>query len=321
MKHASIQRTQSILIAWVTVVSTLLFNCDKGPEKIYDFQDIDGKLAQIKYAGLRCSYYGLDYDFTPAQWTTMSHTMAGFFAAKPQPTHVWIIGALMSPGICDLEFENPGTKQYPFISFNPNKNLDHEKMLGLFDAQGIKVYLQVESGRADIDTLIDLVLNQYKHHASVVGFGVDVEWFDTDSTTNTTIPVTDNLARQWEQKIKSHNSGYTLFLKHWETDILPPTYRGDIVFIDDSQEFGSLSAMTDEFGYWANHFAPAAVMFQIGYTGDYAWWKNYSNPPKKLGEEIVMNIKSNEQKIGIVWVDFTLHPTRYPELKDLYASR
>ena len=39
-----------------------------------------------------------------------------------------------------------------------------------FDNRGVKVWLQVEPGLADIETLIDLVLTQYGHHSSIVGF-------------------------------------------------------------------------------------------------------------------------------------------------------
>lgn len=301
-------------------LSLSLYHCDKGIEKIHEFNDDIGKIGQIKYAGFRSSWYGINYDFTNEQWKTMSDNISGFYPGKPQSTHVWIVGALSIPGICELEFSQPDSKTYEYISFYPNKNLDHEKMLTHFDNTGIKVYLQVEPGLADIDTLIDLILNQYKHHPSVVGFGIDVEWYQVESQTNTSIRVTDNLAQKWEQKVKSHNSNYKLFMKHWETNMMPPVYRGDIIFVDDSQEFQSLEMMASEFGYWADFFSPNIVMFQIGYSSDYDWWKNEPNPPKKIGEQIALNVTSSVQEIGIVWVDFTLHPTRYPELNELFDS-
>lgn len=320
MKLAYFKRS-FLCTLFLLILPFFLIRCDKGLEKIHDFTNVDDKLEKIKYAGFRSSWYGIKYDFTNEQWETMSDNITGFFpAGNPQPTHVWIVGALSIPGICELEFEQPDAKTYEHISFNPNKNLDHEKILTHFDNAGIKVYLQVEPGLADIDTLIDLVLTQYKHHQSVIGFGVDVEWYQTESSTNTTIRVTDNLAEKWEQKVKSHNGNYTLFLKHWETHMLPATYRGEIVFIDDSQEFESLSQMTAEFKYWAQCFSPNPVMYQVGYSNDYEWWKDEPNPPKKIGEEIALNIENQDQEVGIVWVDFTLHPDKYPELNELFDS-
>ena len=111
---------------------------------------------------------------------------------------------------------------------------------------------------------------------------------------------------------------YRLFLKHWKSNMMPPVYRGEIIFINDSQEFTDLDMLATEFGYWADFFAPNIVMYQIGYSSDYDWWKDEPNPPKKIGEQIALNVTSSEQEIGIVWVDFTLHPTKYPELNELF---
>jgi hypothetical protein len=251
----------------------------------------------------------------------MSQNLAGFFPGSSQTTNIWIVGGLLTPGICDLEFARPDSKTYNNITFTPNKKLNHEQMLTYFDANGIYVYLQVESGMANIDTLIDLVLNQFKHHPCVIGFGVDVEWFMVDSTVpNETVPVTDSLARQWEERIKSHNPTYKMFLKHWLKNIMPPYYRGEIIFIDDSQGFSSLNDMANEFSGWANFFAPGPVMFQVGYEKDYNWWKKEENPPKAIGERIAEKIDNDGQAVGIIWVDFTLNPTDFPELGDLYAE-
>ena len=293
----------------------VLSNCDRSQEQIYQINE------PIRYTGLRSSWYGIDYDFTNEQWRTMSQNLASFFPANPQTTHIWIVGGLLTPGVCDLEFTKPGSKTYNNITFTPNKKLNHEQMLTYFDAHGITVYLQVEPGMASIDTLIDLVLNQYKHHPCVIGFGVDVEWFMVDSTVpNETVPVTDSLAKQWEQNIKTHNPAYKLFLKHWEHTIMPPYYRGKIVFINDSQGFSSLNDMTSEFSGWANYFAPGPVMFQVGYYADYNWWKNLANPPKAIGEAIAQKITTDGQAVGIIWVDFTLNPVKYPELEELFAK-
>lgn len=98
----------------------------------------------------------------------------------------------------------------------------HEPFLDYFDTHGIKAWLQVESGFADMPTLIDLVMKRYKHHPSVLGFGVDVEWFNPPGP-DLNDPVTDSLGRQWESRVKSHNPVYTLFLKHFSPASLPQT--------------------------------------------------------------------------------------------------
>jgi hypothetical protein len=306
---------------FLTLALVILFQCGRPADKIYSIIDPNAKLAQIKYAGLRSSWYGVDYPFTSEQWKTMSDNMSGFFPAPPQPTNVWIVGALMSPGICELEFQPADTNllSYDHISFR-TKKINHEQVLSCFDSAGVKVFLQVEPGKADVDTLINLVLSHFGNHSCVAGFGIDVEWLGVDSETNATLRVEDTVAQCWEQRVKSFNSSYRLFLKHWETSIMPPHYRGDIIFIDDSQGFPSMGGMALDFGKWANYFSPNPVMFQVGYDEDYGWWKTLSNPPKDIGDQIAMQVKSVDQEIGIIWVDFTLNPTNCPELSGLFAG-
>ncbi len=85
---------------------------------------------------------------------------------------------------------------------------------------------------------------------------------------------------------------------------MPPTYRGNILFITDSQEFSSQAALVDEMcHYWADYFAPNPVGFQIGYEADKTWWGNLSNPPQVLGKALA---QGTEQPCSIFWVDFTI---------------
>lgn len=56
-------------------------------------------------------------------------------------------------------------------------------------------------------------------------------------------PITDEEAMEWVKAIRGHNPNYRLFLKHWETEFMPPTYREGIVFIDDGQQYESLEGI------------------------------------------------------------------------------
>ena len=117
---------------------------------------------------------------------------------------------------------------------------------------------------APMEPLIDLVLERYGHHPSVIGLGLDVEWYRS-TTTPEGQAVTDAEARTWLAAIRRHNPAHRLFLKHWEQAKMPPTVRDGITFIDDSQIFPSLDAMVAEFRRWGEAFAPAPVGFQFGY--------------------------------------------------------
>jgi len=256
--------------------------------------------AKVLFAGVRSSNYGIKPFPEPPGWQKAIRTITGYFEGS-SPCAVWIVGELRRPKDCHLYFPGDG-KQYPHIEFDAIDK--HEAFLSAFDKAGIKVFLQVEPANADMDTLIDLVLGRYKHHECVIGFGVDVEWHREADNPGWGVKVDDAMAEQWDAKVKSHNPQYRLFLKHWDNRWLPSKYRGDIIFVDDSQEFKKFEEMVTEFvNDWANHFYPNTVFFQIGYPSDRAWWQQLSNPPKTIGNAIRERVK---QECGIFWVDFTL---------------
>jgi hypothetical protein len=172
-----------------------------------------------------------------------------------------------------------------------------------FDANGIKVWLQVEPSGCDISTLIDLVMKQYGTHPSVVGFGVDVEWYLNRSYKNGK-SVTDAKALEWVTKVQTYNPSYQVFLKHWLKDRMPPTYRRGLVFIDDSQDFRSLDAMLTEFSAWGAAFAPSPVGFQFGYASDRTWWSRLPDPPRDIGNAILARVANTSD---LYWVDFTAY--------------
>lgn len=255
-------------------------------------------------AGLRSSTYGFGSGNFPdsSWWFNATNDMAARFSGA-SPTVIWILGYTTNNG-CYLGFPNPtpGTSYDKIFFASTDRN---EAYLNAFDKNGIKVWLQIEPGNADIPTLIDLVLNRYKHHSCIIGFGVDVEWYRESEKPGWGMPVTDNEAEVWEQKVKSYNQDYKLFLKHWDRDWMPPSYRGDIVFLSDSQDLSSLNAMINEFTtYWANYFKPSNVGFQVGYKSDKTWWSTLADPPKNIGDEI---LKKSTNTTDLFWVDFTAY--------------
>ena len=256
--------------------------------------------GKVIWAGVRSSAYGIKPFPAPAEWQTAIGAMAGYYPGST-PCAVWIVGTFKTPRTCRLYFPGDG-KTYPNIEFDTADK--HEEYLSLFDKAGIKIFLQVEPANADMETLIDLVLGRYGHHACVVGFGVDVEWHREADNPEWGVKVDDALAQKWDARVKAHNPNYRIFLKHWDGRWMPPTYRSDIVFVDDSQIFKSMDEAVIEFvTTWAARFYPNTVFFQIGYNSDKPWWQKLSLPPKAWGEAIRQRIK---QDCGIIWVDFSL---------------
>lgn len=254
--------------------------------------------AGVLFAGARSSEYGIRPFPAPEGWDQGLEAMAGYFPGA-QKAAIWIVGTVSEEtGAAQLEFPGDG-QDYPHIVFAADDR--HEEYLRYFDEHNIQVFLQVEPGLADAPTLIDLVLNQYGQHPSVIGFGVDVEWYKDTQTGG--IPITDSTAQEWEERVKAHNPAYRLFLKHWEATYMPPSYRGEIVFVNDSQQFGGFDEMVDEFAAWAETYYPNPVFYQIGYPADKRWWGKMDTPPQEMGQALA---DVTRQGCGIFWVDFTL---------------
>jgi len=233
---------------------------------------------------------GADY------WGWVGQEMASRFVGAT-PEAIWIVSMLEGSG-SHLSF--PGECDDPGISFSMED--ENQIFLDRFDRLGYRVWLQVEPGDARVLTLIDLILDKDGGHPCIVGLGVDVEWHHSSLEPEGT-PVGDEEALTWLQAIQSHNAKYRLFLKHWETDMLPPHLCQGIMFVDDSQMFTSLDHMLTEFASWGKHFYPSPVGFQIGYPADKRWWGEFDDPANKIGKAI---LKAIPNTVGLFWVDFTV---------------
>ncbi len=259
-------------------------------------------IAGVRASRILSSYPNNQFP-SPLYWSNASEFISDKFT-NSNSAAIWIVSLYLSGGYTQLNFPNPGGS-YQYVYFINNDQ--NESYLTLFDQKGIKVWLQVEPGAAKIDTLIHIVLNKYKHHPCVAGFGIDVEWYNTQSVPGGQ-KVTDAEAKRWENKVKSIDSNYTLFLKHYGQAWMPPTYRGNILFVDDSQDFTSLNSMVSEFKSWGNRFKPNKVAFQFGYPVDKPWWSKLADPVKTIGNALLSNVSNC---YGVFWVDFTLNDV-YP---------
>ena len=271
----------------------------------YPFKIINSNVSLQKYTGIRVSEPGFEPSFpTKDMIENYARSHASIFEDST-PAVIFTIGHYWSDGgngqpVCHLSF--PGQSDDTSISF---QNTDkYDDYLSYFDQVGIKVFLQIEAGNADVNTLINLILSHYGHHSSVVGFGVDVEWYEYgEENDNIGEAVTDTKAQEWENLVKSYNSQYKLFLKHWLIEKMPQNYRGNIIFVNDGQQHQSLSDMISFFRPWIDLYSSTNdVYFQYGYESDQSWWSNYENPALEIGNAI----RSINDNAGLFWVDFTI---------------
>jgi len=285
-----------ILLIVIVILVSLFSSCSTKKYTI----DQSAKVEKLKYAGVRSSSYGIRPFPNAKKWQqTIANINKRFDSSES--CAIWIVGVMNGKRECRLEFPSDKKNSRNIVFLDYDK---HEPYLQHFDTTGVKVFLQVEPANADIQQLIDLVLNRYKHHKCVIGFGVDVEWYREADNPNWGVKVGDEQAETWENWVKSHNPQYKLFLKHWDRNWMPPTYRGDLIFVDDSQMLKNFDAMMKEFvEYWAGYFKPNMVFFQYGYPSDRKWWQKLEYPPGDIAIALAQNISQN---CGIFWVDFTL---------------
>ncbi len=250
----------------------------------------------IPAAGFRFSQYGPGYDPGADYWAGVGQQMAAKFPGTKSQA-IWIVSQVSGQGTF---FSFPGASDDLLIHFGMDDQND--EALTLFDQIGLDVWLQVEPGNAPVDQLIHIMLDRYSRHPCVIGVGVDVEWYQSYDEPEGK-PVTDEVAQAWLAAARSHNPAYRLFLKHWEANMMPPTVREGLYFVDDSQGFASLDEMESEFAAWGRAFAPAPVGFQYGYIDDKRWWGELADPPKDIGDRLLAAIPNT---VGLYWVDFTV---------------
>lgn len=303
-------------------LATSLISCED--------EDVALGSGYAEWAGVRCSSYGWKYNGerqypSESKLKTYVKKMQSFYnkdeSTASRGVVVLIVGTPSEDDnySCSLGFPNKypdghekeGQKIESFSSgkYNASFRSDdrYESYLTTLDGSNIDVWLQVESGFADIVKLATVVMNRYQYHSCVKGFGVDVEWYLNTTDGDPGQKLTDSVASQVNAAVKAVNPDYSVFVKHWETNMLPSkSVSSDMVFVTDSQGFeGNRSALTNHYRSWAKYYDPNPVFFQIAYNDDKDIWGKFDKPLADYGQYILSHIEDSTQKRGIVWVDFT----------------
>ncbi len=258
----------------------------------------------VKWSGVRVSSYGMNDSFddefpSVTKMCGFADKMSSYYEGSTG-AYILIVGTMSGDDTCHLNF--PVSGEYDYIE--GSKYDRYEEYLTAFDKKGYSVWLQVEPGYADLETLVKLVMDRYGHHTCVKGFGIDVEWYRPVENSDRGTKLSNTVAKKVLNKVRSYDSSYTMFVKHWMESYLPSPMEG-LIYVNDSQQFGSLEEVREDFADWAENYAPYPVMFQIGYKADRWIWSEFSNPAKEFGQYIVDGCTSGND-IGIIWVDFTL---------------
>ena len=285
----------------------------------FDAAAESNKQGNIQYAGLRRSSYSCEKRNPKlckdhAWWAKRAQEFADSIGGdhEVQPVIIEIVSIYLS-GTCEMEFEKPTTYTGDIKgidNFNPNASIDHEQALLTYDRLGVKAILQIESGNANVLACLDILNEAFGHHPCIIGYGVDAEWyFAKESKDKTGRPIKDEDVKRWVDKVTSFNPSYTLFLKHWETSHMPPTFRDDhLWFLNDSQGFKNSTKMLKEFQAWGDVYKNEVVGFQFGYKKDRKWWSKMEQPAKEIAEKLQKDIPNTK---FLFWVDFTADSIRF----------
>ncbi len=278
----------------------LVASCEQVP--VPGISNGDGA---VKWSGVRVSSYGMRDSFGDdfpdvTKMCGFADKMSSYYEGSTG-AYILIVGTMSGDDTCHLYF--PVSGEYDCIE--GSKNDKYEEYLTAFDKKGYSVWLQVEPGYADLTTLVKLVMDRYGHHKCVKGFGIDVEWYRPVEGSDKGSKLSNSIAKKVLNTVRGYDSSYTVFVKHWMKSYLPSSMEG-LIYVNDSQQFGSLEDVREDFADWAAHYAPNPVMFQIGYKADRWIWSEFSNPAKELGQYIVDGCTSGND-IGVMWVDFTLN--------------
>ncbi len=266
----------------------------------------------VKVAGFRSSDYGgpsngnkYGHDqVDPAYWVSVAQRMQAKFPGS-FPGCQYVVGYIETPETHTyMPFPAPaGYEGMPYVHFGSTGI--EEQMFNAFDATGMKVILQVESGNANVPQLATMILNKFKNHSCIVGFGVDVEWLRSVGSGGNGSKTNDAEIQTWLDAVHTINSNYKLLIKHWDPAWLGSGHVLGVTYITDSLGHGSFDNAISEYVSWANHFSGSEIGYQIGYEEDMNWWLPMADPAKSIidgvkGQVPTANIYS------VYWVDFAI---------------
>ena len=266
--------------------------------------------AEDQIAGWRSSQYGNNNQWghdqsDPSYWIGVAQQMSTKFPGFI-PGGIVVVGEIDGPSgsatSTFLPFPKPaGT--YPNVTFGTVDTI--EPLLDTYDDAGLKVFLQVESADADIPMLMNLIMSQYQHHPSVIGFGVDVEWYHEAQFPGFGRPLTNNEVGIWSAQVKTFDPKYQLMIKHWDSSYLSDARPDNVLFLTDAENLGSLTNTINQYIAWIDNFGNSKVGFQIGYPSDISWWNTLEDPASSIMNPVIA-ARPNANIGAIFWVDFSV---------------
>lgn len=106
-----------------------------------------------------------------------------------------------------------------------------EPYLDEFDREGLKVILSVQPMESNVTQLIDILLSRYRHHKSIIGINIDIEWKMTGLANH----VSNEERDTWLHTIKRFNPELQLYLTYFEDHTHFPEDARDLTVLYDGE--------------------------------------------------------------------------------------
>jgi hypothetical protein len=276
-----------------------------------------------KVAGWRSSYYGTQENghgqTDPPYFVCVAQSEATKYPGS-KAGGLYILGGI-GTSETNMPFSRPpGSANIPNVFYDttgawgPNP----EPFLSAFDAAGMEVILQVEPGRADISQLATMILNNFKNHPCVVGFGVDVEWWNSSGNSNSN-PIPVSVVNSLVNAVHAINPLYKVVLKHYDPSVLPTGIFG-VTYLLDGCGYNSFNEAVSDYVNWAQTFSSpnTDIGYQMLYVSigedctpnDHNWWGSLNNPEVQLINAVYTSVPTAKIYCSYI-VDFSLLLT-YP---------
>lgn len=276
-----------------------------------------------KVAGWRSSYYGYQGNghgqTDPQYFVCVAQSEAAKYPGS-KPGGIYVLGGI-GTSETNMPFARPpGSANIANVVYDTSGGWgpDPEPFLSAFDDAGMKIILQVEPGMADISKLATMILNNFKNHPCLDGFGVDVEWWNSSGNSNNN-PIPASVVKSLVNAVHAVNPNYKVVIKHYDPSVLPPGIAG-VTYLNDSCGFSNFNESVSDYVNWALTFSDpnTDIGYQMLYVAingncapnDHNWWGSMNKPQVQLINAVYANIPSANIYCAYI-VDFSLLLT-YP---------
>ncbi len=247
---------------FVSIVFLLLFSC---------------KTHEYNYIGSTGSRYGINPFPSNSEWEKIILDIQNRTSNKTNKSILWPVTSYNN-GVVNCSFPNNELEDnYSFAKFDFN-----EEYFNYFDKNKIDVILLIEPGLPSVDNSIEIVLNHYSHHKSVVGICIDFEWSVNEYNKGNKRNI-----EKWLFQLSDVNKNYLLVLKHWDLTELEYYLDDNLLYLQSLEGINNRKEMKYRFSNWYRKFYPNFVGVEVGLKKDHKIWEGLTNPLEYIYKDLV----------------------------------